>query len=359
MASELSDKEVHNRQQDLSQDPQQEIISKGDNTQILIINIPESATEESIQKTFEKFGKILKIKIIQDMEGKPNGEALIEFATKQEKDLVLNSNEEFELEGKKIEVKDPSNEGLTLFVGNIPYTAREEDVVEFFSECGKVHVKFFYINNSFKGYAYVTFQDENAVETALKKIKIEKLKSRNSINMQRGRRGGYRGSGGRGRGGPPFGQFDRERKEDYFRERRDRYRDLNRGRPYNRPRDREREWNRDRRERSRDRSREYSRIRDRGEKNRNDRGERERDRHREYERDRERDRGDRGDRGDRERDRGERGDRGDRGDRERDREREKENERHREYERERINRDNRERERDREKRHSNYDTDKW
>ena len=370
MASELSDKEVHNRQQDLSQDPQQEIISKGDNTQILINNIPESATEESIQKTFEKFGKILKIKIIQDMEGKPNGEALIEFATKQEKDLVLNSNEEFELEGKKIEVKDPSNEGLTLFVGNIPYTAREEDVVEFFSECGKVHVKFFYINNSFKGYAYVTFQDENAVETALKKhgeklgereIKIEKLKSRNSINMQRGRRGGYRGSGGRGRGGPPFGHFDRERKEDYFRERRDRYRDLDRGRPYNRARDREREWNRDRRERSRDRSREYSRIRDRGEKNRNDRGERERDRHREYERDRERDRGDRGDRGDRERDRGERGDRGDRGDRERDREREKENERHREYERERINRDNRERERDRdrEKRHSNYDTDKW
>ena len=383
MASELSDKEVHNRQQDLSQDPQQEIISKGDNTQILINNIPESATEESIQKTFEKFGKILKIKIIQDMEGKPNGEALIEFATKQEKDLVLNSNEEFELEGKKIEVKDPSNEGLTLFVGNIPYTAREEDVIQFFSDCGKVDVKFFYINNSFKGYAYVTFQDENAVETALKKnreklgereIKIEKLKSRNFINIQRGRRGGYRGGGGRGRGGPPFGHFDRERKEDYFRERRDRYREFDRGRPYNRPRDREREWNRERRERSRDRSREYSRIRDRGEKSRNDRGERERDRHRDYERERDRERGERGDRGDRgdkerdrERDRGERGDRGDRGDRERDRERErerereKENERHREYERERINRDNRERDRDRdrERRHSNYDTDKW
>ena len=60
MASELSDKEGHNRQQDISQDPQQEIISKGDNTQILINNIPESSTEESIKKNFEKFGKILK-----------------------------------------------------------------------------------------------------------------------------------------------------------------------------------------------------------------------------------------------------------------------------------------------------------
>ena len=355
MTSELSDKEGQNQRQDISQDPQQEINTKGDNTQILIKNIPESTTEELIQKNFEKFGKILKIKITQDMEGKPLGEALIEFETKQEKDSALNSNEEIELEGKKIEVKDP-NEGLTLFVGNIPYSSRKEEVIDFFSDCGKVDVKFFCINKLFKGYAYVTFQDENAVETALKKqgekigereIKIEKLKTRNFTNMQRGRRGGYRGGGNRGRGGPSFGHFDRERKEDYFRERRERlrYREIDRGRPYNRTRDREREWNRDRRDRSRNRSREYNRIRDRGDRSRNDRSERERERERDRDRDRHREF---------ERDKGERSERGER-------DREKENERHREYERERINRDNRERERDRdrERRHSNYDTDKW
>ena len=367
MASELSDKEDQNHQQEISQDPQQEVIPKEENNQILIKNIPPTATEDLIQKNFEKFGKIVKITIPPDVDGKPIGEALIEFETKEEKELVLNSNEEFELDGKKVEVKDPNNESLTLFVGNIPYSSKEEDIIEFFSDCGKVDVKFFFINHSFKGYAHVTFQDENAVELALKKqgekignreIKIEKLKPRSFINVQRGRRGGYRG--GRGRGGQSFGHFDRERKEDYFRERRerDRYRDFERGRPYNRTRerDRERDWNRDRRERSRDRSREYNRIRDRGERNRNERGdrdrdrdrERERDRHREFERDRERDRGERYSRGDR--------------DRERDREREKENIRHREYEREREReRSNRERDRDRdrERRQSNYEADNW
>ena len=145
MTSELSEKEEQNHQQEIPQDHQQEILSKEENTQILIKNIPETTTEEILQKLFEKYGKILKIKIEQDMDGKPTGEALIEFETKQEKDLAVNSNEAFEIEGKKIEIKDVNNEGLTLFVGNIPYEAKVEEIEEFFSECGKVDVKFFYI----------------------------------------------------------------------------------------------------------------------------------------------------------------------------------------------------------------------
>ena len=385
MASEISEKEEQNPQQDIPQEPNQEISSKEENTQILIKNITETTTEEMLEKIFEKYGKILKIKIEQDMDGKRTGEAIIEFETKQEKDLVVNSSESIEIDGKKIEIKDLNNEGLTLFVGNIPYSSTVEEIEEFFSECGKVDVKFFYINNSFKGYAYVTFQDINSTEIALKKngeklggreIKIDKLKSRNYIQIQRGgRRGGYRG---RGRGGSSFGHFDRERKEDYFRERRERdrfrYRDLDRGRPYNRfrdnrdrerERDRDREWNRDRRERSRERSRdrEYNRIRERNERDRHrdferdreerDRNDRERDRNdreRERERnDRERDRNDR-DRNDRDRNDRDRSDR-DRNDRDRDKQRE--NERHRDYERDRSNGG-------RERRHSNYDgTDEW
>ena len=368
MTSEISDKEEQNRHQEHSQEQQQEIISKEENTQILIKNIPDTATEELLQKNFEKFGKILKIKIEQDMEGKPTGNAILEFETKQEKDLALNSNEEFEIEGKKIEIKDLMNEGRTLFVGNIPYSTTEEEIKDFFSECGKVNVKYFQNNGRFKGYAHVSFQDENAIEIALKKngekiggreIKIDRLKSRSFLPVPRGgRRGGYRGRG-RG-GGPSFGHFDRERKEDYFRERRerDRYRerdwDRDRGRPYNRIRDRDREWNRERRDRSRDRSREYNRMRDRNDRERGERGER--DRHREFDRDRnDRDRNDR-DRNDRERERIDR----DRGDRERDRgerdrikEREREGDRHRDYERERE----RDRDRERERRHSNYDRD--
>ena len=276
--------------------------------------------------------------------------AYIDFDTKQEKDAVLKAEEDLELDGKKLEIKDPYK---TLFVGNIPYSSTEEDLEKFFEDCGAVKIQIIYINGRSKGYAHVTFQDDNAVELALKKngekildrsIKIERIKPKNALQMQnRGRRGGYRG---RGRGGPSYGFFDRERKDGYYRERnyrdnrndrdRDRHRDWERGRPYNRIRERERDrdWN-NRRERSRDKSRDYYKIRDR--ERYRDRGDRERS----Y-RDRERVDRERGDRRERERDididRERERDRSERGDRGRERERERgdsERERERDIDRER------------------------
>ena len=360
MTSELSEKEVINRQQEEPQQPPQEIISKEENTQILINNIPGEATEEEIQNKLGKFGKISKINIEQeDVNGKPIKNAIIEYETKQGKDSALTSNEVIEILGKRVVLKDPCILDRTLFVGNVPYSSKEEELVNFFSDCGKVIVKFFYINGRFKGYAHVIFEDENAVEHALTKkgeklgereLNIDRLKPRNSIQIERGggRRGGYRGSG-RGRGGFMGGHFDRERKDYYYRDRRDNFRDRerdrdgyfrerdrdwDRGRPYNRIRDREREW-RDRRERSRDRSRDYNRMRERNDRERGDR-----ERHRDFERDnrdKERDRGDR----DRDRER-------ERSDRERV---EREGERHRDMERERERND-------RERRHSNYERER-
>ena len=100
MTSELSGKEEINNHEDPSQTP--EISQKEENMKILVKNIPESTTEEILQKNFEKFGKIIKIKIIQDIDGKPTGTAFIEFETKQEKDNAINSNEDIEIDGKKL-----------------------------------------------------------------------------------------------------------------------------------------------------------------------------------------------------------------------------------------------------------------
>ena len=341
MTSEVSEKEdqIHEEKSQNKELPQKEDIP-----QILVKNLPEMTTEENLRTIFEKFGKIINIKLEQDTDGKSGQVAYIDFETKQDRDAALNSNEDMELEGKKLEIKDPSIDDKTLFVGNVPYASTEEDLEKFFEDCGNVKVQIIYLNGNSKGYAHVTFQDDNAVEMALKKngekiserpIKIERIKPKNTLQLQnRGRRGGYRGRG-RGRGGPSFGYFDRERKDGYYRERKDRDnrndrhrdRDWERGRPYNRIRERDRDWN-NRRERSRDRSRDYykfkDRDRDRGDRHRDfDRGERG-DRERDY-RDRERVDRERGDR-ERERERGER--ERERGDRERvDRERERERER--------------------------------
>ena len=356
MTSEEQVKEDQNQPQELPQENQHELVTKEENTEILVKNIPEDATESLLMNTFEKYGKISNIKIDKDKEGKSLGSAIIQFETKQEKNEVFNLNEEIELKGKKLEVKDPINEQRTLFVGNIPYSSTEQDISNFFSDCGKVYVKFFYINKDFKGFAHVTFEDDNAVENALKKsgekvgerkIKIERIKPRSLIQEKRGgRRGGYQGRG-RGRGRPYFGHSNKDRNNDYIRKRRDRYedRDWGRGRPYYREKDKDfgnKDWSR---ENKRERSRENNRMRDRVERERNNYherdGDRDRDRHRYYEREREREdriRNDR-ERNMRDRDRG--------GSRDKDRDRD--NERHRDYERERGSRD---------RRHSNYERER-
>ena len=414
MTSEVSEKEEH-IQEEHSQN--QNLPQKEDNFQILVKNIPEEVKEEKLREIFEKFGKIIEIKLDQD--NGSNQMAYIKFQTKEEKESALNSNEDFEIDGKKLEIKDSSDEENTLFVGNIPYSSTEEDLEKFFTDCGKVKVHIFSINGESKGYAHVTFQDNNAVEMALKKdgekimdrpIKIDIIRAKSDLLQNRGRRRGFRGRGrGRGRGGSSFGYFDRERKDEYykFKRERDRYRersdrdrhgdrDWENGRPNYRIRDRVRDREFSRRERSRDYYRNRDKERDRGDRERErDRGERERERDRgERERERERDRLDRDrDRVDRERDRVDRErhrvDRErDRVDRERDRvDRERERERDRfddnrerdriekdrERERERGDREiersdrerererdmerNRDRDRDRERRHSNYERD--
>ena len=361
MTSEEQVKEDQNQPQELPQENQHELVTKEENTEILVKNIPEEATESLLMNTFEKYGKILNIKIDKDKEGKSLGSAIIQFETKQEKDEVFNLNEEIELKGKKLEVKDPINEQRTLFVGNIPYSSTEQDISNFFSDCGKVYVKFFYINKNFKGFAHVTFEDDNAVENALKKsgekvgdrkIKIERIKPRSLIQEKRGgRRGGYQGRG-RGRGRPYFGHSNKDRNNDYIRKRRDRYEDRDwPRRPYYREKDKyfvNKDWSREnKRERSRDKSIENNRMRERVDRERNNYHERDgdRDRHRYYEREREREDRIRNDRERNMRDR----DRDRDGGGNRDKDRDRDNERHRDYERERGSRD---------RRHSNYERER-
>lgn len=316
MTSEHSQKENPESQQ-----PPIDDLDKKQNTnlyQILIINLPETATEENLRKSLENCGKISNIEIDQSEGGKPRGMAKVDFEEKEAKERAL--KDQIEIDGKILKIKDAN----TLYVGNVPYSAKKEDLIKFFGDIGKVEIDFATINDKFKGYAYATFPDQETLELALKKngqkldnreLKIELIKPRDLSEGFRIRRGGFRGRGrDRGRGRPHIGHFERERHDDFYRERRDKdrmydrsrdrvrdfkYRDNDydrekeyrerdrereRERDRNRERDRDREWMRERRERSRDRSKEY-RMRDR---ERRDRGDKDRDRRREFERGKER-----------------------------------------------------------------------
>ena len=76
MTSEVSEKEdqIHEEKSQNKELPQKEDIP-----QILVKNLPEMVTEENLRNIFEKFGRIINIKLEQDTHGKPGQVAYIDF----------------------------------------------------------------------------------------------------------------------------------------------------------------------------------------------------------------------------------------------------------------------------------------
>lgn len=100
-----------------------------------------------------------------------------------------------------------------IYVGNLSYGATQEDLNDLFASCGAiVDVRIIKDRDSgrSKGFAFVTFESADAVNSALEKngtefqgrqLKISLAKEGEGSGDSRGGRGGRGGFGGGGRGG--------------------------------------------------------------------------------------------------------------------------------------------------------------
>jgi RNA recognition motif-containing protein len=292
--------------------------------ELYVKNLNYKTTQEGFQNFFEKYGKVLKANILTK-NGLSRGAGFVAFEEREVAEKVLNMND-LELDGWKLIVKWANNK-TTIHVGNINYKTTEEDLKNFFSDCGDIKSISIAKTRDGKshGFAYIDFENESGVEKSLKKngemlndrqIKVAKNLSRNERNNLRNnyRTSGryypreHRSSNGGSFRRPRFNGGDRGgRYNNYVDSSRERFRDnydrekhdYNRDRHYD---ERERRYEHDRHrsrdyERSHHSRRHYDRDRERRE-----RSDRERDRERRERSDRERDR-------DRERERRERSDR--------------------------------------------------
>ena len=87
-----------------------------------------------------------------------------------------------------------------LFIGNLPYEITEEELTELFSQYGAVKEVF---APRQKGYAFVTFENEEDAAKALEAMKDYELKGRKlNVDLARAKSSDDRGSrGGGSRGG--------------------------------------------------------------------------------------------------------------------------------------------------------------
>ena len=102
---------------------------------------------------------------------------------------------------------------MSIFVGNLPFRAEREDVIQLFSRYGEV------LNCSLplerdtgrkRGFAFVEMADESIESTAIdglqgtelmgRPLRINKAEPRGAGGSRRGGRGGYGGGGGYGAG---------------------------------------------------------------------------------------------------------------------------------------------------------------
>lgn len=92
-----------------------------------------------------------------------NRRIVIEMA-KGEKERPGKSIEEMKKMLKGSELK-------TIFVKNLPYDLKEEELGDFFSVCGVIeNVRFVYnsVNGNFKGFAYIDFKNPSSLFAAIK-----------------------------------------------------------------------------------------------------------------------------------------------------------------------------------------------
>lgn len=163
------------------------------NKELIVKNLPFTATKKQITKLFIEFGQVTSVKLI-GKNNKPSGKALVSFASTEEATKALKANgKEFQgraLKVKKLEVYEEAEgkakegkslDGAKVFIGGMPSGVSEEAIRKFFAECGEVKTAVMTVGKK-KSFAVVEFAQVESAKKALqlsgksldgKKVKIE------------------------------------------------------------------------------------------------------------------------------------------------------------------------------------------
>jgi len=164
--------------------------------QIYFGNVPFSLDEGSIKNIFKDCGEIVELNLIRDKStGVFKGYGFIKFSSEEsvKKASQLNGKD---VNGRSLRVVQGTNikpkekpQVKTIYFGNTPLDIREEDIREFFKDCGQI-VKIRLLKNpetgEFRRSGFVEFETDEGAKKALKKMvityKTKKLRSEDPGN---------------------------------------------------------------------------------------------------------------------------------------------------------------------------------
>jgi len=139
--------------------------------------------DEEIKEQFKSCGNITKVETIVGKDGRFAGVVILDFETTEaaEKALLLHDQVFYDRKmcisysndapkpSFKAKPTSPKPDGCTtVWIGNLNYEITEEEVYEFFSDCGEVK-QVRWPNGDFTGIGWVEFTDTNAPDLAIAK----------------------------------------------------------------------------------------------------------------------------------------------------------------------------------------------
>jgi len=138
---------------------------------LIVLGLPYSSTEEDLKDYFEKFGELAHFEVKTDAQTKKSrGFGFIRFKEEETVKEVLAASHS--LGGRNLEVKFPGRQGqgqdnipTKLFIGRLPSGTTVEDLKDCFSEYGPL--KDVYIPKNFRGFGFVTFGSQAAAQLVL------------------------------------------------------------------------------------------------------------------------------------------------------------------------------------------------
>ncbi|KAJ5297401.1 hypothetical protein N7508_007650 [Penicillium antarcticum] len=165
-------------------------------------------TDQSLRDYFSEFGEVQECTVMRDSAtGRSRGFGFLTFRDPKTVNTVM--VKEHYLDGKIIDPKraiprDEQEKTSKIFVGGVSQEATEQDFKQFFMQFGRVVDATLMIDKDTgrpRGFGFVTFDSEAAVENALsrpleilgKPIEVKKAQPRGNLRDDDDRRGGRRG----------------------------------------------------------------------------------------------------------------------------------------------------------------------
>jgi len=158
----------------------------GVNTKIRLGNLSFDldGKDDEIKTKFESYGPVKHVEMIARKDGKFAGVAIIEFETVDAatSSLALNdedfygrkmkvtfSTEDKQSGGKSNRPPTPKPDGCTtVFIGNLSFNVTEDEVYEFFKDCGEIK-ELRWPKGDFTGIGWVEFWETASTDSAIKK----------------------------------------------------------------------------------------------------------------------------------------------------------------------------------------------